>query len=138
MAFVGSGAGGDKKKDTNADGAWTVTAMEENGKKVPADAIDKLDMKLTIKGDSYTVTMAGKVLDKGTSTRDAQKKPNTLDIKSAEGPNKGKTILAIVEFSGDVMKVCYDLEGKSRPKEFSTKEGSGHVLIVYQREKKDK
>ena len=52
------------------------------------------------------------------------------------GPNQGKTILAIIEIDGDSMKACYDMEGKGRPTEFSTKEGSGHVLILYKRETK--
>ncbi len=132
-------AGGEKKgKDKGADGTWILVAMEQNGMKLPAEAIEKLKMTLTVKGEQYTVTMDGTVIDKGTTKADETKKPATLDIKSEEGANKGKTILAIVALDGDSMKACYDMEGKGRPKEFSTKEGSGHVLIVYKREAKKK
>ena len=60
------------------------------------------------------------------------------DIKSEEGAKQGKTILAIVEIDGDSMKACYDMEGKSRPTEFATKEGTSHVLMLYKREAKKK
>ncbi|HWY86537.1 MAG TPA: TIGR03067 domain-containing protein [Gemmataceae bacterium] len=138
IAATVSGAGGEKKatpKD-NPDGTWVVIGMEQNGMKVPAEALEKLNLKLTLKGEDYTVTMAGKIADKGTSKVDTQKKPNAADIKSEEGPNKGKTILAIVEVTGDSMKACYDMDGKGRPTEFAAKEGSGHTLILYKREAK--
>jgi len=140
IAATASGAGGENKgKQTMVqEGTWVVVGMEQNGMKLPAEVVEKLNLKLTIKGEDYTVTMAGTVADKGTSKVDTQKKPNTADIKSEEGPNKGKTILAIVEVDGDSMKACYDMEGKGRPTEFATKEGSGHTLILYKREvKKD-
>ena len=59
----------------------------------------------------------------------------TMDIISTEGPNKGKTFLAIYELDGDTLKVCYDLTGKSRPTEFKTQKGVLHFLVTYQRAK---
>jgi uncharacterized protein (TIGR03067 family) len=140
IAATASGAGGEKKgKQTKGpDGTWVVVGMEQNGMKLAADVLEKLNLKLTIQGENYTVTMAGAVVDKGTSKVDAHKKPNTADIKSEEGPNKGRTILAIVEVDGDALKACYDMESKGRPTEFATKEGSGHTLILYKREAKKK
>ena len=44
--------------------------------------------------------------------------------------------MAIVERTGDTMKACYDISGKERPKEFSTKDKPTFVLIEYNREKK--
>jgi len=129
--------GGEKKgAKQGRDGTWVVVGMEQNGMKLPADDVEQLNIRLTIKGENYLVTVAGKESDKGTSKVDVNKKPNTADIKSEDGPNKGKTILAIVEIDGDSMKACYDMEGKGRPTAFSTKEGSGHVLILYKREAK--
>lgn len=137
-ASLSGAGGGEKKKDKGADGSWVLVGMEQDGKKLPAEAIDKLKMTLTIKGEKFTITMDGKVIDKGTSKFDDTKKPVTVDIKSEDGPNAGKTILAIVVVDGDSMKACYDLDGKTRPKEFSTTEGSGHVLILYKRAAKKK
>jgi uncharacterized protein (TIGR03067 family) len=124
------------KKDAGKDGTWKVVAMGQGGKKLPDELIEKLAMTLILKGNSYTVMMGDKLVDKGTTKTDTTKKPVTVDILSSEGPNKGKTKLAIVELKDDSMKACYDMEGKARPTEFATKEGSPNVLIQYKREKK--
>lgn len=58
-----------------------------------------------------------------------------MDIKGVKGPNKGKTFLAIFERKGETLKVCYDLEGKQRPSEFATKEGTLLFLVTYKQEK---
>jgi uncharacterized protein (TIGR03067 family) len=58
-----------------------------------------------------------------------------MDITGTEGPNKGKTMLAIYELEGDSMKVCYDMSGKERPTEFKTKPGTAQFLAKYKREK---
>jgi uncharacterized protein (TIGR03067 family) len=62
-------------------------------------------------------------------------KPKELDIVGTDGPNKGKTILAIYEQDGDTLRICYDLSGKGRPTEFKTKEGTQSFLVTYVREK---
>ena len=49
--------------------------------------------------------------------------PKAMDITGTEGPNVGRTILAIYERNGDVLRVCYDLAGKTRPTEFETEDG---------------
>jgi hypothetical protein len=43
--------------------------------------------------------------------------------------------LAIYELDGDQLKICYDLTGKSRPKEFSTKDAKQLFLVNYKRAK---
>jgi uncharacterized protein (TIGR03067 family) len=140
LAAAVSALAGEKteKQKKGPDGTWVAVGMEQNGMKLAAEVLEKMSLKLTLRGEQYTVTMAGTVADKGTSKINTQKKPNTADIKSEEGPNKGKTILAIVEVDGDTMKACYDMAGKGRPTEFATKEGSGHTLILYKREAKKK
>jgi uncharacterized protein (TIGR03067 family) len=66
---------------------------------------------------------------------DVAKKPKTIDITFTEGPEKGKTIVGIYELEGDTYKVCINVNGKERPKEFAAKAGSGHGLEVLKREK---
>ena len=91
-------------------------------------------IKLELKGDTYLVTV-GTNPDRGTCKRNPAAKPKELDITGTEGPNKGKTILAIYERDGDKMKVCYDLGGKNRPTEFKTKEGALLFLVEYKLQK---
>ena len=62
-----------------------------------------------------------------------------MDITITEGDAKGQLQLAIYELDGDTMKICANTPGdKERPKEFTSKPGSGHINIVLKREKKDK
>ncbi|MCS7047176.1 MAG: TIGR03067 domain-containing protein, partial [Gemmataceae bacterium] len=112
------GAVGGSPKKTPIDGGWIAVEMEQDGKKLPADVVDKLAIRLTIKGDVYTVSMSGQIVDRGTAKIDAKSKPTTVDITSEDGVNKGKTILAIIEVDGDTLRACYDMEGKGRPTEF--------------------
>jgi uncharacterized protein (TIGR03067 family) len=131
VAFLAtySQGGGDKE---SIQGAWLPSAAELGGGKFP-DEVRKM-MKLVVKDDKYTVTV-GEKLDKGTLKLDPSAKPKAMDITGTEGPNKGKTILAIYERSGDTLRICYDLAGKNRPTEFKTKEGTKLFLVTYQREK---
>ncbi len=124
---------GDENQDDGKtiDGTWLPAEIELAGKKLP-DEIRKT-MKLVVAGDKYTVTVGNKS-DKGTLDLDASKSPKTIDIIGTDGPNKGKTILAIYEKSGDALRICYDLSGNDRPTEFKTKAGSQLFLVTYRPE----
>ena len=121
-----------KKGGTSIDGTWLPTEAELGGKKLP-DEVRKT-IKLVIGDGKYTVTV-GEKPDRGTITLDPSKKPKALDITGTEGPNKGKTILAIYERTGDTLRICYDLGGKARPGKFETKEGTQLFLVTYERAK---
>ncbi len=58
-----------------------------------------------------------------------------MDVHGTEGPNKGKTYPAIVQLSGDRMKICYDLSGKARPTRFESKPKTLLFLAGYKRVK---
>jgi uncharacterized protein (TIGR03067 family) len=122
----------DAKDESAIEGVWLPSAAELAGNKYP-DEVRK-SIKLVIKDGKYTVTV-GKITDQGTSKMDPSAKPKALDITGTEGPNKGKTILAIYELDGDTLRICYDLSGKSRPTEFKTQEGTQLFLVTYKREK---
>jgi uncharacterized protein (TIGR03067 family) len=82
----------------------------------------------------YTVTV-GDQKDEGTVKLDPAKTPREMDITGTDGPNKGMTFLAIYEIKDDTLRVCYDLSGKARPKEFKTQADSQLFLVEYKREK---
>jgi uncharacterized protein (TIGR03067 family) len=118
--------------DEPIEGIWVPESAEISGVKFP-DEVRKT-IKLELKGDQYTVTV-GSQIDRGTCKRNPSAKPKELDITGTEGPNKGKTILAIYEREGDTMKVCYDLSGKNRPTEFKSTAGSQLFLVEYKLQK---
>jgi uncharacterized protein (TIGR03067 family) len=126
-----AGGGGGKDGDT-IQGTWLPAAAELGGKKFP-DEVRKT-MQLEVKGNKYTVTVGQKV-DRGTFKLNPSAKPKAMDITGTDGPNKGKTILAIYERDGDTLRICYDLTGKKRPTEFKTKAGTQLFLVTYKRKK---
>jgi uncharacterized protein (TIGR03067 family) len=120
-------------KDSKAlNGVWLPQSGEFAGNKFPDEILKTI--KLEIKDGTYTVT-AGKEVDKGTAKIDAAKKPKEMDISGTDGPNKGKSFPAIYELDGDTLKICYDLSGKERPKEFKSELGTMTFLVTYKRVK---
>lgn len=114
------------------NGTWSPESAEMAGQALPEEA--RKSIKLVIKDDKYTVTIGQKV-DEGTAKTDSSAKPKTLDVVGTNGPNKGRTLLAIYELEGDTLKVCYDLSGKVRPTEFQSKAGTQLFLVTYKRAK---
>ncbi|HYT95662.1 MAG TPA: TIGR03067 domain-containing protein [Gemmataceae bacterium] len=130
--LAGSGARAGAKAD-NLDGTWIPTSLEVDGKKAPAEALKNL--KLVIKGTKFTLHIDGKTLN-GSYKADPSKTPKTIDA-TFEDP-AGKTaavVLAIYELKGDTFRVCGAAPDKARPKEFASKPGEGHELVVYKRQK---
>jgi uncharacterized protein (TIGR03067 family) len=122
----------DSKDDSKKlQGTWLPRSAELAATPLPDETLKTI--KLVVKNGKYTVTV-GTDTDEGTVKCDPSAKPKSLDIVGTEGPNKGKTILAIYELSGDTLTVCYDLSGKNRPTEFKTKKGSQLFLVTYKRE----
>jgi uncharacterized protein (TIGR03067 family) len=133
LSFSPATRSGDAKDRDTLQGTWLPSKAELAGKKFP-DEVRKT-IKLVVKGDKYTVTV-GEAVDRGTVKLKPAAKPKELDITGTDGPNKGKTILAIYERDGDTLRVCYDLSGNSRPKKFETKEGTQLFFVTYKREKR--
>ena len=132
LAFSLAADGGDAKDGDNLQGTWLPSTAELGGKMFP-DEVRK-SIKLVVKDDKYTVTV-GKEADQGTVKLNPSAKPKEMDITGTDGPNKGKTFLAIYELDGDTLRVCYDLSGKARPTEFKTKADTQLFLVTYKREK---
>jgi uncharacterized protein (TIGR03067 family) len=122
-----------KKGDSKIDGTWLAKNAELSGKKLPEKSIESL--KLTLKKGEYEVVAESP--DRGTVTYDDTAKPKEMDIKGVDGPNKGKTFLAIYELKDDKLTICYDLSGSSRPTEFKTRPKTKLFLVTYERKKPD-
>ena len=129
--FSAAAGGGDAKDGDSIAGTWLPSEAEFAGQPFP-DEVRKT-MKLVVQDDNYTVTVGTKV-DKGTVKLNPSAKPKALDITGTDGPNKGKTILAIYERDGDTLRVCYDVSGRGRPTEFKTQLGTQLFLVTYKRE----
>lgn len=126
----------DKPTNANAtahEGTWKPIAAVLGGVRLPDEALKAITLKIT--GDKYEVTVAGEPhADKGTCTLDTSTTPKRMTIKSTEGPNKGKTFLAIYEMKdAGSLRVCYDMSGTEFPKEFKAPKGTPLYLAGYRR-----
>jgi uncharacterized protein (TIGR03067 family) len=126
--------GAEKQDDPGLQGAWLPSSAEFAGQPWPEEL--RKSTRLLIKDDTYTVTV-GKSPDKGTLKLDPTATLKTLDVTGTEGPNQGKTFLAIYEQPDpDTLRICYDLSPEShRPTEFKSTPNSTLFLVTYKREK---
>jgi len=113
-------------------GTWQLTKGVIGGTPMPAGEVSKIRIELT--DGRYRLTGAESP-DEGTWTVHRDQKPIGLDVTGTDGPNKGKTFLAIVKLHRNRMTVCYDLSGRRRPAKFESKKGTAEFLAVYRRVK---
>jgi uncharacterized protein (TIGR03067 family) len=113
-------------------GSWTIVSLEAGGNEAGADETKKF--KLEFKGDKVIFT-AGEERHEGTFKLDPTAKPKAIDLIPLDGPDKGKTQRGIYAFEGDTLQICGADADKERPKEFTTKKGSGAMLVVLKRAK---
>ena len=114
-------------------GVWRPIAAVLGGARLPNDVLKTITLKIS--GENYEVIVEGEPeSDKGTVAVDNTTTPKRMTIKGVQGPNKGKTFLAIWEMKDDrSMRVCYDLAGKEFPKEFKAPKGTSFYLVGYRR-----
>lgn len=114
-------------------GTWVIAAATLEGRD---HTDDFAGMKLVLAGDRYTVDFA-KNTDKGSFTLDSTKTPKRIDIRSADGPFKGKTLPGIYELKGDTLVLCLEGDGKAdkRPTKFEAPGTTRNMLLTYRREK---
>ncbi len=133
VAAVARPQGEAAKKDLKAmEGTWTITAAEVGGKKLKKED-QKEEIRLTVRDGKYTIHFGDKQVATGALKLDADKTPRQIDVTTDEGEFKGKTMTGIYEIKGDTMRVCFTGDGKDRPTEFRTKEGSTQMLFTYKR-----
>jgi uncharacterized protein (TIGR03067 family) len=118
-------------------GTWMMVSGEADGTAVPEEHVKQnkitfVDNKVEIFSPHQNKeVMVSKVLK-----IDTTKTPHELQWSRETGPKAGIIMKAIYEFEGpDKYKVCFDPAGKSVPKAFSTKKGSGHYWHVWKRSK---
>jgi uncharacterized protein (TIGR03067 family) len=123
-------AGQDSQDAKSLNGDWVPVKAELAGQPVSDAVLNSITMKLA--DGAYDVSVSGEP-DRGTYEVDASTTPRGLVIKGVAGPNKGRTIPAIYELEGRTLRICYDLSGGQRPKEFKSLPGTKLYRVTYQR-----
>ena len=92
--------------------------------------------RLLIKDADYQILdNQQRVVDRGEVKLDTVANPCAMDIIGLEGPHAGRTLLAIYEFSNDLLSICYDMEGGAdRPRSMQPEEDQILLLITYARD----
>ena len=107
-------------------GRWEMTKAELAGENAPDMLALRVVLELT--SVTYAVSFAGQVADRGTYVISGE----TLTLTGIEGPNQGRTIPCLLQQRGDLLRVCYGLDG-TPPNEFRTRPGVQHYLATYRR-----
>ncbi len=124
-----------KKEIKKFEGSWRLESLENDGAKTPDEELKR--MKLTIEGEKYTLKTEDATVSAGTIKVDGAKKPKTINIMATDGDGSGQEMLGIYELDGDKMKVCYGRPNEERPSKLAAEAGSGRILVVAVKVKKD-
>ena len=104
-------------------GEWQAVDAQANGKKLPAEQINKTKIVLTANTLVLTDTFTNSTFVANYKTNTTVT-PNQIDMTVLEGANKGKAAFGIIAPEGaDRLLLCFAVGGQERPKLFRTGEG---------------
>ena len=114
------------------EGAWVPIAANVSGSEL---RVGELRVKyLILDGHDYSIIdRSNRVVDSGEYLANDHAIPPTLDIVGRDGPNAGRSMLAIFALTGDRLTVCYDLDGKIRPANMEAQGDQLLLSITYER-----
>jgi uncharacterized protein (TIGR03067 family) len=114
------------------EGAWVPVAANVAGKEL---VVNDLRVKyLVLDAGGYSIVdRTNQIVDSGEYLVDDAASPQTMDIVGREGPNAGRTMLAIYQLDADRLTVCYDLDGRERPSDMQPREDKLLLSITYTR-----
>jgi len=140
------------EKPSKPQGQWVATEYDQNGHRLPADMVKKL--KVTIRDDKiviepHVVARYKSVFDNGKTKvqvtfsldEDASDEVSykldpskgRIDLVWSGGRGESKTTRGVYELDGDVLKICFALGDKGRPKKFPDAPKEGVVRMVLKR-----
>lgn len=119
-------------KKTEIEGAWELTAFEQDGAAVKSQP----DTRLVVTGDKFVIKVGDKVIAGGTSVLDPGKRPKTIDATYTDGRDKGKAFKGIYQLDGDTLTFSRaGAPDRPRPTTFKTTAEGGGMVSVYRRAK---
>ena len=108
------------------NGSWVVTGAHLAGIRVPVEAWP--DLTLYIRNGMFLLGADG-----GTLAISRHVSPPALDVVATRGPNRGRFVPAIYDHTDGRLRICYDLSGTERPREFKAPAGTRRFLATYRR-----
>jgi uncharacterized protein (TIGR03067 family) len=123
-----------KKDRKKYEGTWQAVSLVVDGNEAAAEDAQKITVVNDADGQ-WELRSEDKVVARGTSEIDPTKEPKAVDLKVTVGEGAGKTARGIYDLGVDSRTVCLAGPGQERPAEFSSKAGSGHILVMVKRVK---
>jgi uncharacterized protein (TIGR03067 family) len=115
-------------------GTWTMVAMETEGHDV--DTEDFKDRTASYEGNRLTLREGDRIRRRGIITLNPDQKPRAVNTWDLDGPYEDQTVPGIYVLQGDTLKLCFARPGQERPKEFTTKSGTGFLVCTYKKLKR--
>jgi uncharacterized protein (TIGR03067 family) len=125
-ALVLGGCANSARVRNPIEGTWFVTGATMAGQDVPLAEFD--GWVLNLDGGRYQFHD-----DRGEYALLSGTHPAQIDIHGQDGPNAGRTYLAIFALDGNTLTIVYDLSGKARPTRFESRVGTQEFLVRYKR-----
>jgi uncharacterized protein (TIGR03067 family) len=113
------------------EGKWLVTALVKQG--LESQDLKAGAMTITIQGDKMTARDKAKFVDESTFSIDPSKNPREITITVRQEDKKAFSMNGIYSVTGDELRICIARPDDDRPKEFTSKEGSGTTLMTFKR-----
>jgi uncharacterized protein (TIGR03067 family) len=114
------------------EGAWVPVEAQVAGQDI---VVGELRVKYLVfdSGGYSIIDRTNHIVDSGEYVVNDSASPQTMDIVGRDGPNAGRTMLAIYELEGDRLTVCYDLDGDERPTNMQPQDDQLLLSITYAR-----
>ena len=106
------------------NGWWIATEAILAGRRLPDDLLD--DFLLRLHNGTFVIAS-----DVGTFTIDRLARPAAMDVLLLNGRNRKRCLPAIFERAGGMLRICYDLSGVQRPRQFAATTGTRLFLATY-------
>lgn len=107
------------------EGKWMIASATVGGKEMPVTGLQGGALMLNAGSYIFLNDTGQYTLTPGS--------PATLQVTGERGPNAGRVIPAIVKVENDTLVICYDLSGKTPPKDFISQEGTQEFLARFTR-----
>ncbi len=134
---AGVGGAEAEKELQKLQGTWVMVSGELGGKKAADEHVRQ--SKIVYEGNKLQIMVpnqTGETIIAEVVKIDPTKNPKEMHFIRKNGPNAGKILIGIYEFEGDDQyKFAFDPTGAMTLKDFSTKEGTGHVRNTWKRVK---
>lgn len=114
-------------------GIWKMVRAELSGEPAHPLVVDNTTLEIT--STHYSVRFGEEIADRGhvvAADATAAEAHPILTLRGLEGPNTGRVISAIYQAKGDLLRICYGLDGTT-PDALVTRADTPRYLVVYRR-----